>query len=75
MKMRYFPLSICTSAGSSAALPLMPGETVRVCGALQWSIWLIRCTQPMVQFGAQLFAVKNSRFTSVVVYSASGTPG
>jgi hypothetical protein len=40
---------------------------VLVCGALQWSMWLIRWTQPMVQLGAQLLAVKNSRFTSAVV--------
>ena len=70
-----------TKAESPAAAALnlhqlrRPGETICVCGARQWSIWLIRCTHPMVQFGAQLFAVKNSRFTSAVVYSAIGTPG
>src|SRR5271157_179450 len=69
----HFPVCIFTSAGASALCP--PGETVRVCGARQWSMWLILCTQPMVQLGAQLLAVKNSRFTSAVVYPASGTPG
>jgi hypothetical protein len=57
------PLCIFTSTSA----PWLPGETVLVCGARQWSMWLIRCTHPMVQFGAQLLAVKNSRFTSAVV--------
>jgi hypothetical protein len=69
------PANLISSCTSSDPAPSAPGEIVLVCGARQWSIWLIRCTHPMVQFGAQLLAVKNSRFTSAVVYSAIGTPG
>src|SRR4051812_23417790 len=46
-----------------------------VCGARQKSINDVWWTQLTVQFGAQYFSVRNSCFTSSVVYSASGTPG
>jgi len=46
-----------------------------VCGARQESTTEIWWTHETVQWGAQPFRVKNSRWRCSSVYSASGTPG
>ena len=52
-----------------------PGEIFEVCGARQWSMYETWWTQEMVQLGAQVFSVRNSRCTSWRRYSDSGVPG
>src|SRR4051812_41950451 len=68
--------SCCTAPlGGAEVLRGRGRNPCSVCGARQKSMNDVWWTQLTVQFGAQYFSVRNSCFTSSVVYSASGTPG
>src|SRR5271156_2593213 len=60
----------CTRESAAADEP-----PSRVCGARHASTTEIWWTQETVQWGAQPFLVRNSRWRCSAVYSASGTPG